>query len=57
MSGKLITEDSNGEPIYEGDTVVDEDNHETIVEYGKHIDRMGGGYILGYYIPKFCIKK
>ena len=48
---RCICEDRDGELIKVGDTVIDNDGNEYLIEWGKHRELFGFGYVHGYYIP------
>ena len=52
-----IGEDSEGTPLYPNDIVIDDAGDERKIEFGKYTEQFGFGYIQGYYIPDYCIKK
>jgi len=52
-----IAFDSNDNPIFDGDIVVDSDGFDHKITHGKHRDRYGLGYVYGYYVPDYCTKK
>ena len=49
---RCICEDRDGESIRDGDTVIDNDGREHLIEWGKHRELYGFGNVYGYYIPE-----
>ncbi len=56
MSKEKLCEDVDGNPIYAGDLVVNENGSERVIEFGRHREIFGCGYVYGYYIPDYCKK-
>lgn len=52
-----IAEDRERNPIFPGDTVVDQFDNEVKIEYGKYKEQFGFGSVYGYFIPDYCLKK
>jgi len=53
-----IKQDSEGNDLFPGDIVIRLDtNDEETIEYGKYREKFDCGYVVGYYIPDYCIKK
>ena len=53
-----IGQDSEGNNLFPGDVVIRLDtNDEETIEYGKYREKFDCGYVVGYYIPDYCIKK
>lgn len=53
---KPIGKDREGNNLYPGDSVLIDEDIEDIIEYGKYRDLFDCGYVIGYYIPDYCIK-
>jgi hypothetical protein len=53
----VIGQDKEGNDLYPGDIVLTEDGVETKIEFGKYREKFNNGYVVGFYIPDFCLKK
>jgi hypothetical protein len=53
---KPIGQDREGNDLYPGDIVLRDDIYEETIEYGKYREKFDCGYVVGYYIPDYCIK-
>ena len=51
-----IGQDREGNNLYAGDIVLTEGDIEETIEYGKFREKFDCGYVVGYYIPDYCIK-
>ena len=51
-----IAQDREGNDLYPGDTVLRDGDIEETIEYGKYREKFDCGYVVGYYIPDYCIK-
>lgn len=52
-----IGQDNEGNDLFPGDIVIRDGDIEETIEYGKYRDKFDCGYIVGYYIPDYCVKK
>lgn len=51
-----IGKDREGNDLYAGDIVLTEGDIEHTIEYGEYREKFDFGYVVGYYIPDYCIK-
>ena len=51
-----IGKDREGNDLYPGDIVLRDENIEETITYGKYRDLFDCGYVVGYYIPDYCVK-
>lgn len=53
---KPIAKDREGNYLYPEDIVLIEGDIEYRIEYSKYREKFDCGYVVGYYIPDYCIK-
>jgi hypothetical protein len=53
---KPLGQDREGNNLYPGDTVLRDGDIEETIEYGQYREKFDCGYVVGYYIPDYCIK-
>lgn len=53
---KPIGKDTVGNKLYPGDIVTRDGDIEETIEYGEYREKFDCGYVVGYYIPDYCIK-
>jgi hypothetical protein len=53
---KPIGKDREGNDLFPGDTVLRDGDIEETIEYGTYREKFDCGYVVGYYIPDYCIK-
>ena len=51
-----VGKDREGNDLYPGDTVLRDGDIEETIEYGTYREKFDCGYVVGYYIPDYCIK-
>lgn len=57
FSTRVLGEDLNEQEIYPGDFVLRDGKYKEVIEFGKHREKFDCGYVIGWYVPDYCLKK
>jgi len=53
---KPVGKDREDNDLYPGDKDIRDGDIEETIEYGTYREKFDSGYVVGYYIPDYCIK-